>query len=73
MCKYRQRAFFEWSHQRIWSTVSKARVPLQNSIKHSGSERVKVIVVAEITEEETLRPRTINTHGQLFEEFFMRY
>ena len=55
------------------ATVSKARVPLQNSIKHSGSERVKVIVVAEITEEETLRPRTINTHGQLFEEFFMRY
>ena len=32
---------FEWSHHRISSTGSKVRVTLQNSIKHSGSERVK--------------------------------
>ena len=32
---------FEWSRHRIWSTDSKVRVTLQNSIKHSGSERVK--------------------------------
>ena len=32
---------FEWSHHRISSTDSKVRVILQNSIKHSGSERVK--------------------------------
>ena len=32
---------FEWSHHRISSTDSKVRVTLQNSIKHSGSERVK--------------------------------
>ena len=32
---------FEWSHQRISSTGSKASVILQNSTKHSGSERVK--------------------------------
>ena len=31
---------FEWSHHRISSTDSKVRVTLQNSIKHSGSERV---------------------------------
>ena len=31
---------FEWSHQRISSTDSKVRVTSQNSIKHSGSERV---------------------------------
>ena len=30
----------EWSHHRISSTYSKNRVTLQNSIKHSGSERV---------------------------------
>ena len=34
---------FEWSHHRISSTDSKVRVTLQNSIKHSGSERVKGI------------------------------
>ena len=33
---------FEWSHHRIWSTDSKVRVTLKNSIKHSDSERVKV-------------------------------
>ena len=32
---------FEWSHHRISSIDSKVRVTLQNSIKHSGSERVK--------------------------------
>ena len=32
---------FEWSHHRILSAESKVRVTLQNSIKHSGSERVK--------------------------------
>ena len=32
---------FEWSHHRISSTDSKVRVTLQNSIKHSGSERVE--------------------------------
>ena len=33
---------FEWSHHRILSTDSKVRVTLQNSIKHSSSERVKL-------------------------------
>jgi len=33
---------FEWSHYRIWSADSKVRVILQNSIKHSGCERVNV-------------------------------
>ena len=33
---------FEWSHHRISSTNSKVRVTLQNSIKHSGSERVNL-------------------------------
>ena len=33
---------FEWSHHRISSTDSKVRVTLQNSIKHSGGERVKM-------------------------------
>ena len=33
---------FEWSHHRMSSTDSKVRVSLQNSIKHSGSERVKL-------------------------------
>ena len=32
---------FEWSHHRISSTNSRVRVTSQNSIKHSGSERVK--------------------------------
>ena len=32
---------FEWSHHRIWSTDFKVSVTSQNSIKHSGSERVK--------------------------------
>ena len=32
---------FEWSHHRVMSADSKVRVTLQNSIKHSGSERVK--------------------------------
>ena len=31
---------FEWSHHRISSADSKVRVISQNSIKHSGSERV---------------------------------
>ena len=31
---------FEWSHHRISSIDSKVRVALQNSIKHSGSERL---------------------------------
>ena len=34
---------FEWSHHRISSTDSKVRVTLQNSIKHSGSERVNFL------------------------------
>ena len=33
---------FEWSHHRILSTESKVRVTLQNTIKHSGSERVNL-------------------------------
>ena len=33
---------FEWSHHRIMSADSKVRTTLQNSIKHSGSERVKL-------------------------------
>ena len=32
---------FEWSHHRISSTNAKVTVTFQNSIKHSGSERVK--------------------------------
>ena len=32
---------FEWSHHRILSIDSKVTVTLQNTIKHSGSERVK--------------------------------
>ena len=32
---------FEWSHHRVSSTDSKVRTTLQNSIIHSGSERVK--------------------------------
>ena len=32
---------FEWSHHRISFTDSKVRDTLQNSIKHSGGERVK--------------------------------
>ena len=34
---------FEWSHHRISSADSKVRLALQNSIKHSGSEGVKVV------------------------------
>ena len=34
---------FEWSYHRISSIDSKVRVTLQNSIKHSGSERVKPV------------------------------
>ena len=34
---------FEWSHHRISSTDSKVKVTLQNSIIHSGSERVKAL------------------------------
>ena len=42
-CERRGRElWFEWSHHRISSTDSKVRVTLQNSIKHSGSERVKL-------------------------------
>ena len=33
---------FEWSHHRIMSADSKVRTTLQNSFKHSGSERVKL-------------------------------
>ena len=33
---------FEWSHHRISSIDSKVRVTLQNPIKHSDSERVKM-------------------------------
>ena len=40
MCTGRELSF-EWSHHGIRSTDSKVRVTLQNSIKHSGSERVK--------------------------------
>ena len=32
----------EWSHHRISSIDSKVRVTLQNPLKHSGSERVKL-------------------------------
>ena len=35
---------FEWSHHKISSTESKVGVTLQNSIKHSGSERVESYV-----------------------------
>ena len=35
---------FEWSHHGISSTDSNVRVTLQNSIKHSSSERVKAFV-----------------------------
>ena len=41
MCKYRQRAFIEWSHHRISFADLKVRVTVQNFIKYSGSERVK--------------------------------
>ena len=33
---------FDWSHHRISSTDSKVRVTLQNAIKQSGGERVKM-------------------------------
>ena len=33
---------FEWSHHRISSTNPKVTVTFQNSIKHSGSERVNI-------------------------------
>ena len=33
---------FEWSHHRISSTNAKVTVTFQNSIKHSGSERVNI-------------------------------
>ena len=36
---------FEWSHHRISSTDSKVRVTLQTSIKYSGSERVKLLII----------------------------
>ena len=36
-----ERFSFEWSHHRISSTDSKVKATLQNSIIHSGSERVK--------------------------------
>ena len=39
MCKYRELSF-DWSHHRILCTDWKVRFTLQNSIKHSGSERV---------------------------------
>ena len=32
---------FKWSHHRILSPDSKVRVTVQNSIEHSGSERIK--------------------------------
>ena len=32
---------FEWSHHRTLSTDSKVKTTLQNSIIHSGSERVR--------------------------------
>ena len=35
---------FEWSHHRILFIDSKVRVTLQNPLKHSGSERVKLPV-----------------------------
>ena len=46
ICKNRDRdrgrdLLFEWSHHRISSTDPKVRNTLQNSIKHSSSERVK--------------------------------
>ena len=36
---------FEWSHHMISSTDSKVKATLQNSIKHSGSERVKPLLL----------------------------
>ena len=36
-----KKVLFEWSHHRILSTESKVTATLQNSIIHSGSERVK--------------------------------
>ena len=37
---------FEWSHLRISSADSKVRLALQNSIKYSGSEGVKMLIIS---------------------------
>ena len=59
---------FEWSHHRIMSADSKVRTTLQNSIKHSGSERVKKETTFGVSETQRLkrrekrREREVNGH-----------
>ena len=59
---------FEWSHHRIMSADSKVRTALQNSIKHSGSERVKKETIFGVSETQRLkrrekrREREVNGH-----------
>ena len=59
---------FEWSHHRIMSADSKVRTTLQNSIKHSGSERVKKETIFGVSEtlrlkrREKRREREVNGH-----------
>ena len=50
---------FEWPHHRISSTDSQVRVTLQNSIKHSGSERVKPFFVVVVFVVDTDAPPVI--------------
>ena len=58
----------EWSHHRIMSADSKVRTTLQNSIKHSGSERVKKETIFGVSETQRLkrrekrREREVNGH-----------
>ena len=57
---------FEWSHDRISSTDSKVRVTLQTSIKYSGSERVKLIIIhyhAPKQKKITFKPRIKFNHN----------
>ena len=57
---------FEWSHHRISSTDSKVRVTLQTSIKYSGSERVKLIIIhyhAPPKKKITFKPRIKLNHN----------
>ena len=57
---------FERSHHRISSTDSKVRVALQTSIKYSGSERVKLIIIhyhAPKQKKITIKPRIKLNHN----------
>ena len=57
---------FEWSHHRISSTDSKVLVALQTSIKYSGSERVKLIIIhyhAPKQKKTTFKPRIKLNHN----------